>query len=144
MRVRKVLETCLYCRDLAAAKKFYREVLGCRLSAEVPDRHVFFKLDEAMLLIFNPDATMEHGAPVPPHGAYGEGHVAFAISEQEFSRWQSHLEEKNVSIEAQIDWPGGGRSLYFRDPGNNSIELATPRTWGFADSILPASPKNAR
>ncbi len=137
MKVRRVLETCLYCRDLAAAKKFYGDVLGCRLSAEVADRHIFFKLDEAMLLIFNPDATMSPGSEVPPHGAYGEGHVAFAVSEREFSRWQAHLKRKNVPIEAQVTWPGGGRSLYFRDPCHNSIELTTPRTWGFADRPAP-------
>ena len=27
-------------------------------------------------------------------------------------------------------WPGGGRSIYFRDPAGNCVELVTPGVWG--------------
>ena len=27
------------------------------------------------------------------------------------------------------DWPNGARSLYFRDPAGNSVEIAEPRLW---------------
>jgi len=33
-------------------------------------------------------------------------------------------------IEADFTWPGGGRSIYFRDPAGNAIEFAEPRIWG--------------
>jgi catechol 2,3-dioxygenase-like lactoylglutathione lyase family enzyme len=36
-----------------------------------------------------------------------------------------------VDIEAEVVWPTGGRSLYFRDPAGNSIELITRGSWGF-------------
>ncbi len=36
-----------------------------------------------------------------------------------------------VPIEHEQEWPGGGRSLYFRDPDGNSLELITRGTWGF-------------
>jgi predicted enzyme related to lactoylglutathione lyase len=41
-----------------------------------------------------------------------------------------------VAIEKIVDWPGGGRSLYFRDPAGNSLELATPRIWGIGEETL--------
>ena len=33
-------------------------------------------------------------------------------------------------IEQAVEWPQGGRSLYFRDPAGNSLEVASPRIWG--------------
>ena len=37
-----------------------------------------------------------------------------------------------VRIEAEVAWPGGGRSIYVRDPSGNSVELATAAVWGLA------------
>jgi hypothetical protein len=34
-----------------------------------------------------------------------------------------------VAIESDFAWPGGGRSLYFRDPAGNSLEFAEPAIW---------------
>ena len=49
-----VLETVLYARDLAAAEDFYGRVLGLKLYVLVDNRHIFFKLERQMLLIFSP------------------------------------------------------------------------------------------
>jgi catechol 2,3-dioxygenase-like lactoylglutathione lyase family enzyme len=88
-----------------------------------------------MLLIFNPDVTerppvQDGKLPVPTHGARGEGHVCFRASADEITAWRAHLEKEGVEIEADFEWPGGGRSIYFRDPAGNSIEFAEPRLWG--------------
>ncbi len=129
MKLTKVLETCLYSRDLKQTERFYTEILGFELYSKVKDRHVFFRCGSSMLLIFNPDKTMEPGKDIPPHGAYGEGHVAFEVSDEELPRWREYLRKSSVQIEAEVRWPGGGYSLYFRDPAGNSLELATPKTW---------------
>ena len=39
---------------------------------------------------------------------------------------------KGVAIEADFEWPGGGRSIYFRDPAGNCLEFAEPRIWKLA------------
>jgi catechol-2,3-dioxygenase len=44
--------------------------------------------------------------------------------------WREHLHAHNVPVEAEVQWPGGGASLYVRDPAGNSIELVTPELWG--------------
>ena len=131
MNVTTIMETCLFCRDLEAAENFYSSVLGCRVYSKQKNRHVFFRLSSAMLLIFNPDITMALGEETPPHGAFGEGHIAFRISEADYEKWKLYLKEKVVVVEKEIDWPSGGRSLYFRDPDKNSVELATPKIWNF-------------
>lgn len=131
-----VLETVLYAADLDAAEAFYRDVLGLELVGKVPRRHVFFRLGRQMLLIFDPAVTMEPprpGArlPVPPHGAVGQGHVCFAATATEIGAWRLLLEDKGIAVEADFEWPGGGRSIYFRDPAGNCLEFAEARIWGF-------------
>jgi len=125
-----VLETALYSSDLAAAEDFYRRVLELELESKVPGRHVFFRCGDGMLLIFDPAATARSG-PVPSHGAAGPGHVAFAVeNEDALATWPERLRRAGVEVEADVEWPGGGRSIYFRDPAGNSLELTTPRIWG--------------
>jgi catechol 2,3-dioxygenase-like lactoylglutathione lyase family enzyme len=67
---------------------------------------------------------------VPRHGSTGPGHVAFSVHASELDAWIDQLEGRGVEIEARVNWPGGGRSIYFRDPAGNSLELATPQIWG--------------
>lgn len=129
-----ILETVLYARDLAAAEDFYGRVLGLRLHAKAENRHVFYKLESQMLLIFNPDVTRTPSKgtlPVPAHGATGEGHVCFAATAPELDGWRTRLASLGITIEADFEWPGGGRSIYIRDPAGNSVEFAEPRIWGF-------------
>ncbi len=134
MKARGILETIVYAADLDAAETFYRDLLGLERVAKKDGRHVFFRCGDQMLLIFNPAATstppISDGLPVPPHGATGGGHVCFRASAPEIEQWRRRLEEKHIEIEADFEWPGGGRSIYFRDPCGNCLEFAEPRIWG--------------
>jgi len=133
-----VLETVLYAKDLDAAEVFYRDALGMEPFAKAGGRHLFYRCGNQVLLIFNPDATKVPPAPgalpVPPHGMEGEGHVCFRASAEELETWRGRLEAKGVAIEADFEWPGGGRSIYFRDPAGNCLEFAEPRIWGFGET----------
>ena len=60
----------------------------------------------------------------------GEGHVCFRASAAELEAWRRGSSEKGVAIEADFEWPGGGRSIYFRDPAGNCLEFAEPKIWG--------------
>lgn len=129
-----VLETVLYAADLAAAETFYRTVLGLEPQGKAQDRHLFYRIGNQMLLIFNPQTTsaqiVSGALPIPPHGTTGNGHVCFAASHDEIEEWRARLSQCSVPIEADFEWPGGGRSIYFRDPAGNCIEFAEPRIWG--------------
>jgi catechol 2,3-dioxygenase-like lactoylglutathione lyase family enzyme len=125
-----VLETTLYVDDLDQAETFYTTVLGLELDSKEPGRHLFFRCGQGMLLVFNPTTTAASTGPVPAHGATGPGHVALAVDANELSAWDDRVESCGVDIEARVDWPGGGRSIYFRDPAGNSLELTTAAIWG--------------
>ena len=83
-----------------------------------------------MLLLFLPGVSI-HSETVPAHGATGAGHLAFGCEMDELEAWRTHLKEHEVEIEKEVTWPTGGKSLYFRDPAGNSLEVATRNTWGF-------------
>ena len=133
LQLQHVLETCLYVDDLRAAERFYVDVLGLELYSKQEGRHVFFRCGRQMVLLFNPQESAQPashpGLDVPTHGAVGPGHVCFAVADDELTVCQQHLAQHGVAVERVIDWPGGGRSLYFRDPAGNSLELASPRIW---------------
>jgi catechol 2,3-dioxygenase-like lactoylglutathione lyase family enzyme len=125
-----VHEAALYVQDLSASEKFWRR-LGLQLVGRKEGRHVFFRVGRDMLLLFDADAASETGA-VPPHGARGPGHVALDVPDADaLERWKAHLALAGVPIEQEHQWPGGARSLYFRDPSGNSLELITRGAWGF-------------
>lgn len=128
-----ILETALYARDLDAAERFYGDVLGFEKIRRIADRHIFFRLEKSVLLIFNPQETVippdADSLPVPPHGARGPGHACFRASLAEQDAFAARLEAAGFPLESQVDWPGGHRSLYFRDPAGNSIEFAEFGLW---------------
>ncbi len=129
MQPLRILETCLYADDLSAAEDFYCRILGLELFARDEGRHIFFKLGDSMLLIFNPADSVAQ-THLPAHGQEGAGHLAMAAEESELDAWKVRLEEAGVAIERDYLWPQGGRSLYFRDPAGNSVEIVSPRIWG--------------
>ena len=129
----RILETSLYTEDLEQAESFYAGVLGFELFAKEPGRHLFFKCGNQMLLIFDPNRTLNE-TEVAPHGTRGPGHVAFAVPLPELDEWAVHLRLKGTAIEHAVSWPKGGRSLYFRDPAGNCLELASPLVWGIEEA----------
>ncbi|WP_136658467.1 VOC family protein [Nitratireductor sp. XY-223] len=130
-----VLETALYADDLDAAERFYGGLLGLEKVTRMGDRHVFFRCGQGMVLIFNPDESVKPphnpAMPVPVHGTRGEGHICFGATADELRSIEKALLDADIAIEADFEWPGGGRSIYIRDPAGNSIEFAEPRIWGF-------------
>ena len=128
MRVRSVVETAIYVDDLNVAEDFYQRVLGLNVIAKKQDRHVFFQVgDSNVLLAFNPNTTRFEKDT--PHGASGPGHFALGIELHSYDDWRQHLRTHGVRIESEVEWPVGGRSIYFRDPAGNSVELITPGVW---------------
>lgn len=117
--------------------RFWRDVIGLEPLQSVPGRHVFFRVNRSptqVLLVFNPEATRQPPAPdarlpVPPHGAEGAGHYCMAAPPDRLDAWRAHLEAHGIAIEADFHWPNGARSIYFRDPAGNSIEIADPTIW---------------
>ena len=130
--IRRLLETALYCDDLARTAAFYEQLLG-RAPMLTSERLVAFDAGEAtVLLLFHrghaqPLPTL--GGLVPGHDGAGPVHLAFAIDRSDLTPWESKLGSLGMSVESRVTWESGGVSLYFRDPDGRSVELATPGLW---------------
>jgi len=124
-----IFETVLYADDLAAAERFYHDALGLEV-IERGNLVAAFRCRGGVLLVFDPRKSGVPGRDVPSHGTSGAGHVAFAAKPENIDAWRLQLREAGIPIEQEIEWPQGGRSIYFRDPAGNVIELAPPTLWG--------------
>jgi catechol 2,3-dioxygenase-like lactoylglutathione lyase family enzyme len=129
MQPSRIFETVLYAEDLAAAERFYHQALGLEV-IERGKLAVVFRCCGGVLLIFDPRRSAAPGRDVPSHGTSGAGHVAFAAKPEDLDAWREQLRQATIPIEAEVEWPEGGRSIYFRDPAGNIVELAPPTIWG--------------
>jgi len=133
LRIRRVVETALDCEDLARSAAFYIALFNTTPMVS-GDRLVAIDAGQGtVLLLFQRGLSAEPmetpGGIVPPHDPGGPGHVAFAIDAVDMPGWEARLAELGIAIESRMRWPRGGFSLYFRDPDNCLVELATPGIW---------------
>jgi catechol 2,3-dioxygenase-like lactoylglutathione lyase family enzyme len=127
--IRAIVETGVYVDDLGRSEAFYRDLLGLEVIGKEEGRHVFFRVGDGVLLVFEPSTTLR-GDILPSHGSRGPGHFALGVPAEELDDWRRRLEGAGVAIEQEVRWPKGARSLYFRDPAGNAVELITPGLWG--------------
>ena len=131
-RVRRILETVLYCEDLARTAAFYQSLLNVSPML-TGDRLVALDAGGGtVLLLFqrgNSGALDTPGGLVPGHDGGGPVHLAFAIDADTVAAWEARLAELGLAIESRVRWDRGGESIYFRDPEGRSVELATPGLW---------------
>jgi catechol 2,3-dioxygenase-like lactoylglutathione lyase family enzyme len=130
MKIKAVVETAIYVDDLQATETFYQTILGLPVIGKEPGHHIFFQVsDGSVLLAFLAEATLK-GDQLPPHGATGPGQFALGIEAESFDAWRKILQGHGDIIEKEVEWPRGGKSIYFRDPAGNLVELVTPGVWG--------------
>jgi len=132
-RLTGVLETSLYVDDLDRSSRFYEEVFALTQMFGDDRLLAYGVAGRSVLLLFKRGAS-NHVTQLPfgtlgPHDGYGPLHFAFSIPADELAAWEEHLSLHKVEIENRIHWPRGGTSLYFRDPDNHLVELATPGVW---------------
>lgn len=118
-------------------KDFYVNRLGLDLVSEEEERHVFLKAGKSMLLIFNPEKTRlaansnfpVHGTIAPPSSI----HFALEIEQVDYEATKDVLIQNRIPIEKEMRWGSGGKSIYFRDPVGNLVEIVTKGQWPVQD-----------
>ncbi|MCI0700097.1 MAG: VOC family protein [Planctomycetia bacterium] len=122
-----ILETALYVNDPERSARFYQTVFGFEIIVK-SERLIALAVREGqVLLLFKKGASAN--LPQSPHDGDGQLHLAFAISRGELEHWLTWLPEHGIAIEEDRTWDRGGRSLYFRDPDQHLLEVATPGVW---------------
>ncbi|HJQ99128.1 MAG TPA: VOC family protein [Candidatus Polarisedimenticolaceae bacterium] len=122
-----VLETALYVADMSRSVAFYVNLFGFEI-VDADERLTALAVKKGQLLLLCArDASP--GLPALTHGASGQQHVAFSITEADLPPWRERLARSRIPIVHERRWPRGGDSIYFRDPDGHLLELATPGVW---------------
>ncbi|HUB06103.1 MAG TPA: VOC family protein [Myxococcales bacterium] len=133
-RVHAIDHVTLPCRDLAAAERFYVDLLGARLMLRVDEaflRRMGRPAEEAargthVSVVFDrgPRLDLFQYAQGQPPPLADHPHVALAVSPRALRRWQAKLEAAGVPTDGPRRLgPRGQASLYFNDPSGNHLEL---------------------
>ena len=128
-----ILETAIYVDDLRRAQRFYEDILELKPVFSDGRLTAYEVGGRSILLVFQRGASIETvtlpGGVIPGHDGAGPLHCAFAIGAEELSAWKERLNARGIPLEGCMDWPRGGKSIYFRDPDGHLLELATPGLW---------------
>jgi catechol 2,3-dioxygenase-like lactoylglutathione lyase family enzyme len=114
--------------DLERSARFYRDIFGFEVIGGTGGRLWSLGVVERQILLLckkGASDKMKLGA----HDGDGRLHLAFAIPAAELHALESWLGQYGVPIEEKVTWERGGCSLYFRDPDQHIIEVATPGVW---------------
>ncbi|KAL2416811.1 hypothetical protein ABEF95_005419 [Exophiala dermatitidis] len=70
-------------------------------------------------------------SPSPSNPENLHQHFCFAVpSPDDVSAWEQWFEDKKVKVLGKVEWPRGGRSVYFADLDGNVGEVASRGIWG--------------
>lgn len=132
-KIAGVIETAIHVENVERSASFYEKVFGfARMQSD--DRFCAFDVGgRDVFLLFRRNGTPEPiptpGGMIPPHDGSGRMHFAFAIAAADWGAWLAKLAAAEIKTESIVNWPAGGRSVYFRDPDGHLVELATPGMW---------------
>ena len=115
---------------MAAARRFYCEVIGCAVDNELPG-YGMLQLRAGAALIDLVDISSEEGAWARPAAAGGRNldHVCLATGPWDETAMRAHLAAHEVEIVEEgirHGARGDGLSFYVRDPSGNTLELKGP------------------
>jgi len=117
-----ILESSLYVDDLKRSVRFYETIFGFELISAGERLCAMKAAPQQLLLLFKKRASVDHDGD-------GQLHVAFAIPAAALAEWETWLAQHGIKIEQRKTWERGGQSLYFRDPDQHLLEVATPGVW---------------
>ncbi|MDE1146306.1 MAG: VOC family protein [Azospirillaceae bacterium] len=116
--------------DMGRALAFYRDALGCPVTAEYPE-DALIRLAVGASDLFLVDVTRAQGAWARPPAGPGRNldHVSVALGACDEVAVRAHLAAHGLAIiEERVgdNRHGATLSLYVRDPDGNQVELLLP------------------
>ncbi|WP_244521533.1 VOC family protein [Bradyrhizobium sp. DOA9] len=119
--IRAIDYTVIFVRDMAAMRGFYEDVLALSLSRELSPNWIEYSLGSNTLALARPSRT-SGDAPTPAGSASLQ--LAFKVSAAEVDACADELVRQGVALlSPPTNQPFGHRTLFFRDPDGNLLEV---------------------
>ncbi|MBR0715102.1 VOC family protein [Bradyrhizobium liaoningense] len=119
--IRAIDYTVIFVRDMAAMRRFYEDLLGFALLRELSPNWIEYSVGANTLALARPSRTATD-APTPTGSASLQ--LAFKVSVTEVDQCAAELMRQGVSLlSPPTDQPFGHRTLFFRDPDGNLLEV---------------------
>jgi catechol 2,3-dioxygenase-like lactoylglutathione lyase family enzyme len=115
----------LFVEDLAAAKRFYREVFGLPVAFE-DDSSAVFDFGNTLVNLIATTAAPELIAPAAVASPEAGARLQLTIRVEDVDATCAELAARGVELlNGPMDRPWGIRTASFRDPGGHIWEIAT-------------------
>jgi catechol 2,3-dioxygenase-like lactoylglutathione lyase family enzyme len=119
--IRSIDYTVIFVRDMATMRRFYEEVLFLPLSRELSAGWIEYRIGGNTLALARPSRTAAD-APIPAGSASLQ--LAFKVSPAEVDACADELVRRGVALlSPPTDQSFGHRTLFFRDPDGNLLEV---------------------
>ncbi len=119
--IRSLDYTVIFARQMAKMREFYGATMGFPLHRELSPRWVEFRIGSNILALTERGGRFDD--PAPPVGALSL-QLAFRVAPQEVDLCAATLAERGVAIVSPpTDQSFGHRTLFFRDPDGNVLEI---------------------
>jgi catechol 2,3-dioxygenase-like lactoylglutathione lyase family enzyme len=119
--IRAIDYTVIFARDIAAMRRFYEDILGFRLLRELSPGWIEYRVGDNTLALAEPRLT---AADVPTPSGSASLQLAFKVSAAEVDQCADELVRQGVDIlSPPTDQVFGHRTLFFRDPDGNLLEV---------------------
>ena len=113
--------TVIFARQMAKMCEFYGTTLGFPLHRKLSSKWFEFRVGSSLVALAEPGGLFDD--PVPPVGVLSL-QLAFRVAPNEVELCANTLRERGVElISGPTDRPFGHRTLFFRDPDGNVIEI---------------------
>ncbi|WP_439368954.1 VOC family protein [Bradyrhizobium sp. PMVTL-01] len=113
--------TVVFVRDMAAMRRFYEDILAFPLSRELSPNWIEYTLGPNTLALARPSRTASD--PPTPAGS-ASLQLAFRVSAAEVDQCADELARQGVALlSPPTDQSFGHRTLFFRDPDGNLLEV---------------------
>ncbi len=119
--IRAIDYTVIFVRDMAAMRRFYEDVIGLELQRELSANWLEYQLGGNTLALARPSLTASD-APTPAGSAALQ--LAFKVSTADVDACADELVRAGVAlVSPPTDHAFGHRTLFFRDPDGNLLEV---------------------
>ena len=119
--IRGIDYTVIFVRQMPEMRVFYGDTLGFPLHRELSPRWVEFRVGSNILALAERGGGLDD--PVLPVGAPSL-QLAFRVAPGEVASCAAVLRERGIRIvSGPTDQPFGHRTLFFRDPDGNVLEI---------------------